>query len=369
VIATGWTTATRLLCVRLDTMGDVLMTTPAMKALKASRPDRSITLLTSARGAAVAALVPEIDDVIVYDAPWMKATQRRDNRRDHGMVEHLSARGFEAAVIFTVYSQSPLASAFLCFLAGIPLRLAHCRENPYELLTDWVKDPEPRSGVRHEVRRQLDLVAAVGSRTHDESMSLDVPGGARRRALELLAQAGIDSERPWVALHPGASAPSRRYSPEGFAAVARRLVVEAGLQVVLTGAPDEEDLTEYIRAKTRAPLGSVAGRAGVPVLCALLSRASLLISNNTGPVHIAAALGTPVVDLYALTNPQHTPWGVAHRVLCHDVSCKWCYASVCPEGHHNCLAKVSPDDVYEAACELLAETSSGVGLRTSVSRQ
>ena len=90
-------------------------------------------------------------------------------------------------------------------------------------------------------------------------------------------------------------------------------------------------------------------------LVAIIAIAPLLIANNTGPVHIAAAVGTPVVDLYALTNPQHTPWGVPHRVLSHDVPCKYCYKSICPEGHHNCLRLITPDSVVRAACELLNE--------------
>src|SRR5438045_4155469 len=157
--------AESILCVRLDTMGDVLMTTPAIRALKESGAGgpRRITLLTSPAGVEVARLVPEIDDIIVYDAPWMKATApRRDSEPEYAMTARLRDGEFDAAVIFTVYSQSPLPSAFLCYLAGIPLRLAHCHENPYQLLTHWVPDPEPHSLVRHEVRRQLDLVASAG---------------------------------------------------------------------------------------------------------------------------------------------------------------------------------------------------------------
>jgi ADP-heptose:LPS heptosyltransferase len=101
---------------------------------------------------------------------------------------------------------------------------------------------------------------------------------------------------------------------------------------------------------------SLAGQLNLGELGGLLEQASLLLSNNTGPVHVAAALGTPVVDLYALTNPQHTPWNVPNRVLFHDVPCKFCYKSVCPEGHHNCLRLVSPREVVEAVRSLLAET-------------
>jgi ADP-heptose:LPS heptosyltransferase len=97
----------------------------------------------------------------------------------------------------------------------------------------------------------------------------------------------------------------------------------------------------------------MAGQLELGELAAVIQRASLLIANNTGPVHVAAAIGTPVVDLYALTNPQHTPWRVLSRVLFHDVPCRYCYKSVCPEQHHACLRQVSPEAVAHAALELL----------------
>lgn len=353
----GWDGARHVLCVRLDSVGDVLMTTPAIRAVRASRPGRRVTLLTSPAGAQAAALAPEIDRVLVYEAPWMKATAPRPPAADRAMIDRLRAAGFDAAVIFTVYSQSPLPAALLCYLAGIPLRLAHCRENPYRLLTDWVPEPEPERLIRHEVRRQLDLVATVGCRTADERLSLRVPPTARRRAARLLAEAGIDRERPWTVLHPGATAPSRRYPPESFAAVARRLALEAGWQVVITGGPEEVALVEQVRAAAGAPSVSLAGRLDLAGLAAVLELAPLLITNNTGPAHVAAAVGTPVVDLYALTNPQHTPWGVPSRVLFHDVPCRFCYKSVCPEGHHRCLRLVPPEAVVEAALSLAGETA------------
>src|SRR5690242_9829602 len=157
----SWTDAERILCVRLDTLGDVLMTTPAIRALKHASPRRHITLMTSVSGAAAGRLIPEVDDVLVYDAPWMKAGSRHVAARpdvDLTMIEHLHQRSFDAAIIFTVYSQSALPAAVLCYLAGIPRRLAHCRENPYDLLTHWVRETEPDTRLRHEVRRQLDLV-------------------------------------------------------------------------------------------------------------------------------------------------------------------------------------------------------------------
>jgi lipopolysaccharide heptosyltransferase II len=351
-----WERAKNVLAVRLDHLGDVLMTTPAIRALKEGRPDRRVTLLTSPAGAAVAALIPEVDDVIVYDAPWMKATApRADSAPDFAMIERLRAGRFDAAAIFTVFSQNPMPAAFLCYLADIPLRLAHCHENTYQLLTDWLADPEPERGIRHEVRRQIDLVAPVGCRAEDERLSLRVPEAARARIRLLLDERGIDHERPWIVVHPGASAPSRRYPTEGFAAVARRLAAEDGWQVVFTGLPDERDLVAAIQREMAAPSQAFVGALDLGELAALIEAAPLLLANNTGPAHIAAAVGTPVVDLYALTNPQHTPWGVPSRVLSHDVPCKNCFRSICPMGHHNCLRKVAPDAVVAAVRDLFAE--------------
>ncbi|WP_315788827.1 lipopolysaccharide heptosyltransferase II [Fischerella sp. JS2] len=367
---TSWESAENILCIRLDTIGDVLMTTPAIRAVKLSHPRRRITLLTSSAGTAVASLVPEIDEVIVYDAPWLKATAPRLNSiPEYEMAQYLRSLKFDGAVIFTVYSQNPLPSAFVCYLADIPLRLAHCHENPYQLLTDWVKDPEPENFVRHEVQRQLDLVGTIGCNTDEKRLSLHVPEKALAVVDDILQKLGIDQQRPLVVVHPGATAASRRYPPEKFALVVRTLVMEMGMQVIFTGTESEQELvaeiqrmiiaadaianlTDNLSAKS-ASFHSLVGCLKLSELAALLQLSSLLISNNTGPVHIAAAVGTPVVDLYALTNPQHTPWSIPHRVLFHDVPCKYCYKSICPEGHHQCLDLVTPESVVNAACELL----------------
>src|SRR5690554_6103384 len=211
----AWRAVRRLLAVRLDAMGDVLMTTPALHAARRSHPERHVTLLTSPAGAQAARLVPDVDDVIVYDAPWVKATERRaSSRPDRHMIRRLAARRFDAAAIFTVYSQNPLPAATMCYLAEIPLRLAHCRENPYQLLTDWVRDPEPTERLRHEAERQLELVAHVGWRAPDDRLRLTVPQAAAAKVRCVLRDLGFARATRWAVVHPGASAPSRRYSPE-----------------------------------------------------------------------------------------------------------------------------------------------------------
>lgn len=354
----AWADARNVLCVRLDNLGDVLMTTPAIRALKQSVPGRQVTLLTSRASAALAPFLPEVDDVIAHDAPWVSHPVETTVDADRAFLPELAARRFDAAVIFTVYSQSALPAALFCRLAGIPLRLAHCRENPYRLLTHWVADPEPHRLVRHEVRRQLDLVASVGCRTEDERLGFRIANEDRLRAVGKLRAAGVKTERPVIVVHAGASAPSRRYAPESFAAAARSLAGHSGCQIVFTGSREEMALIRRIRHNLTGSY-SLAGKLQLGELAAVISLAALLVSNNTGPVHVAAAVGTPVVDLYALTNPQHGPWMVPHRMLYRDVPCRFCYKSVCPEGHHDCLRQVAPAEVVSAALELLADREYG----------
>jgi lipopolysaccharide heptosyltransferase II len=352
--AATWSRLPNVLAVRLDALGDVLMTEPAIRALKESCPGRRVTLLTSPAGAEAARLLPVLDDMIVYDAPWMKATApRSDSRPDFDMIARLRDGGFDAAVIFTVYSQSPLPAALLCHLGGIPRRLAHCRENPYQLLTDWLPEPEPHALQRHEVRRQLDLIAAVGAGTADERMRLRIPPAAFSRVRKALGWFDFEPDERWAVVHVGASAPSRRYPPNLFAEAVRCLVEDHDTPVVMTGSPEEVPLVEQVRSLSGVFTHSLAGELDLAGLAALISAAPVLVANNTGPVHVAAAVGTPVVDLYALTNPQHTPWMVPSRVLNYDVPCRNCYKSVCPEGHQDCLARVPPADVARAATEFI----------------
>ena len=352
-----WRRAQRVLAVRLDNLGDVLMTTPALAAICQSLHGAHLTLLTSQAGAAVAPCVPELDDVIVFDAPWVQHANADGGdigQCEQRLIDTLRERRFDAAVIFTVCTQSALPAALLCRLAGIPLRLAHSREDPYGLLSHWVRETdELRTGMRHEVQRQLALVGAVGYAVDDDRLRLRVTAQQRQHAWALLRDAGVAPARAYFVVHPGASAASRRYPAARFGSAADGIAAASGCLPIFTGDASEQPLIDEARRCMSQPSITLAGRVGLPELAALIGDARLLLSNNTGPAHIAAALGTPVTVLYALTNPQHTPWRVATRVLSHDVPCRHCLQSVCPQGHHDCLMKVQTDDVVRAATTLL----------------
>ncbi len=352
----SWQEVRRILCVRLDALGDVLMCTPAMRALRDAVPGRSLTLLTSPSGAAALPFIPEVDAAIVHAAPWTKTGLPTGPAGLTALASELSAHRFDAAVVFTTYTQSALPAAMLCWLAGIPLRLAHCRENPYHLLSDWVEDPEPRHMVRHEVQRQLELVvrAGVTRQAGAPPLSFTLRAADLAAVRVRLLRLGVAADRPWLLLHPGASAASRRYPAGHWARALGLLVRRTGLPVVLTGGAPEATLVEEIRAGCGVPTHSLAGQLSLGELGAALSLATVALTNNSGPAHVAAAVGTPVVALYALTNPQHTPWKVRSRVLFQDVPCRFCFRSACPAGHHACLAGVEPERVVEAALELLA---------------
>jgi lipopolysaccharide heptosyltransferase II len=342
-----------VLAVRLDGAGDVLMTGPAIAALRRGAASRQVTLLASSAGAQAAGLIADIDEVIEYTAPWMKVARSSSAAADTRFIESLRDR-FDAAVIFTVYSQSALPAALMCMLAGIPLRAAHCRENPYGLLTRWLREPEPEELVRHEVDRQLALAAAVGAGESPMPFRLSVPAAAARRALEVLARVNLRDDERWALLHPGASAPSRRYSPHRWAAVVRALTLEHGWRVLLTGGSGDAELIEEIGEASGVRPARVLGLSFAE-LAALIEAAPMLLAVNSAAAHVASAVGTPVIDVYALTNPQHGPWnGTPHRVLSHDVPCRNCYRSECPLLHHDCLRLVEPGEVVRAALELRA---------------
>ena len=380
-----WSAARRVLLIRLDNLGDVLMTTPAIAAVRESLPDAHLTLLAAPAMKALAPHLPQVDEIVGFHAPWMKAgaaaldaldaldaggTSGLDpgviSRGGHErrLLARLTVEGYDAAIIFTVCTQSVFAAATLCRLAGIPNVLGHARERAYGLLSDEIADRDVvAEGMRHEVRRQLDLVAAAGFRTQDERLRFRVLEHDRVAVRRGLQAAGLRPNQSFVLLHPGASAPSRRYPADRLGESARllrqALTAEASLSgrpapaIVLCAGPGEEPLV-------REALDALGGEALLPPpparlgeLAALIEASSLLIANNSGPVHLAAAVGTPVVDLYALTNPQHTPWQIPSRVLFRDVPCRFCQKSVCPEAHHTCLRGVSPREVADAAITLM----------------
>lgn len=354
-----WRVARNVLLIRLDNLGDVLLTTPAFHAVRQALPEAKLTLLASQVGAQVAVLNPDLDDVILYSAPWMDPwhTLPLDSAREQRMIALLKERQFDGAIIFTSFHQSPLPAAYLCYLADIPLRVAASIDGPGSLLTTRHKHPEH---MMHEVERGLDLVQSIGITTNERDMVLRVPTDGMATVASLLSSHAISEHHPLVVVHPGCTMPARTYPWRMYGEVINLLVEQLGAFVFITGTEQElplvSDIYECVQEHHRDSVLPLAGKLSFSAFCALMNVADLTVTNNTGPMHVAAALKTPVVVLFALTNPpeQWGPWQVPHRLLYHDVACRICYSRICPY-QHECLRLVSPQMVVDATLDLLQE--------------
>jgi len=325
-----------VLAVRLDNDGDVLLAGPAIRALAAAY-DR-VTLLCGPRGRQAAALLPGIDQVVLWRAPWIDPHPAPVDRDDVlALVDELAARAIDRAVIFGSFHQSPLPTALLLRMAGIPFVAATSVDYPGSLLDLRHSTDEDV----HEVQRSLDLVAALG---HGLPTGDDGTLQVERRPGPKLV------EEPYVVVHPGASVPARAWAPERCAELVGALAA-AGRRAVVTGGPGETELTAHVSGTSGLDLG---GRTDFAGLAEILAGAEVVVVGNTGPAHLAAAVGTPVVSLFAPTVPpvRWHPWAVPHELLFVDVPCAGCRARICPIEGHPCLGGVCVAEVVDAVDRL-----------------
>jgi ADP-heptose:LPS heptosyltransferase len=338
----------RTLVARLDNDGDVLLAGPAIRAV-AARAD--VVLLCGPRGEQAARLLPGVAELLVWRAPWIDPEPDPVDRGDvEGLVERLRAARVDEAIVMTSFHQSPLPLALLLRLAGVPRVSAISVDYPGSLLDvrHRLDDDQP------EVHRGLSLAAAAG---------YPQPGGdpgtlAVRRPLPDVAHLGLPARGSYVVVHPGGTAPARRWPPQRCAEAVAALVAD-GWPVVVTGAPDEAELAAaVVRAAGGDDGGSVTdlgGRTSYAELAAVLDGAAATVVGNTGPAHLSAAVGTPVVSLFSPVVPavRWAPYGVPTVLLGdQDAPCKNTRARECPVPGHPCLDGVSAAEVVAAVDKL-----------------
>ena len=342
----------RILLVRLDNLGDVLLTTPAFRAVRQALPKVHLALLAGPAGCEVGRLNPDLDETILYHAlnedVYFQLPQ--DPEREMAAVETLRERDFDAAIIFTSYKQSALPAAYLCYLADIPVRAAGSFEGPGSLLTHRHRYEETVP-PKHETLRGLELTNFLGFPPVEPEMVLIPSNEDEERAARLLERLALER---FILVHPGASASSRAYPPERYREVVEGLARQSELPVLVTGGPDEGDLARRVAGSTGVPVG---GETTFGSFATLVGRATVVVTNNTGTTHVASALKRPVVTVFAGTNPaeQWGPWRTPNRLLTHSVPCAPCYKRVCPIGHE-CLTGIAPGTVVDAALRLLDES-------------
>jgi ADP-heptose:LPS heptosyltransferase len=299
-------------------MGDLIMSAPALRALKETF-GCTITLLTSSMAAGIAPFLPAIDEVIEFNVPWVRANSINGPDDFYNVIEQIKKRNFDAAVIFTVFSQNPLPSAMIAYLAGIPKRLAYCRENPYDLLTDWVADKEPYSFIQHQVQRDLKLVESVGAFIQNKKLQLELPKDVWPQVKRKLSPPGVNLQKPWLVMHAGVSERKREYPKELWIQTGKKIIKDLGYQVILTGNGSERNTLDHLQKGIGDFSFNAAGLFTLGEFITLIKKAPLLVSVNTGATHIAAAVETPVIVLYALSNPQHSPWMARGKVLLYEI--------------------------------------------------
>lgn len=337
-----------VLVVRLDSAGDVLLAGPAIRAV-AARADR-VTLLAGPRGRAAAELLPDVDQIVQWHCPWIDPEPGPVTRGDVlAAADSVAALGITRAVILTSFHQDPLPTALLLRLAGIPHVSAESENYPGSLLD--VRHRLPGSGL-HEVERMLSVAEAAGFPAPDDTR-LRVRG-----PLPDVSGLVADLGPHYAVVHPGASVPARAPLPERAAEYVAALAAD-GWSVAVTGTPDEKALTARVAAAGAAAgrVLDLGGRTDLAELGAVLAGAAAVVTGNTAPAHLAAAVGTPVVSLFAPVVPveRWRPWRVPHVVLGDaGAPCAGTRAKTCPVPGHPCLSAVGAAEVAGAVQEMSA---------------
>ena len=333
-------------------VGDSVMTVPALRALRRILPDASITLAIRPGAKGIFSGADFIDDVLVYD--------RRNAFSVFGQVREWKRRQFDLAVLF----QNAFEAALIPFLAGVPIRLGYATESRQSLLTHPLPLPDWRSS-KHEVFYYLYLITALEQLLFQTSticeaepdISLSISESRKSEASELLRSYGVSEETSVVALCPGSiNSRAKRWPAEAYAALADRLIDDRR-QVVLIGSKDEMDVTDEVMRRMRNRPVVLTGKTTLDQITAVLGLVDLVVTNDTGPAHIASALGCPTIVIFGPTNPLTTrPFSPKAEMIRHPPDCAPCMLRDCPIDHR-CMTAITVDEVFEQSQALLKRAS------------
>ncbi|MBI4342092.1 MAG: lipopolysaccharide heptosyltransferase II [Candidatus Omnitrophica bacterium] len=337
----------RILVIRLDRLGDVVLSTPVLRALREAYPRAFLAMMVRPVCRELVEGHPCLDEVIVYDkdgrhrSVWQTARVALGLRRER----------FDTAIVLHPSNRSH----WIPWLAGIPIRIGYDRKTPW-LLTHRVSHRK-QEGRHHEAAYTLQMLRVLGLEPPATHPVIPVRAELAARVRERLRALGVSDGQSLVAVHPSASCVSKRWMPERFADVADRLTLQHGVTVVVVAGPDDAAHAQAMTQAMRQPAINLAGQLSVGELAALLARCRLLLSNDSGPVHIAAAVGTPVVDIFGrnqrgLSPARWGPLGDTHVVLHKEVGCVVCLAHQCTI-QFKCLTELSVEEVYHAALSVL----------------
>ncbi len=338
-------TPRKILFVRTDRIGDVLVSTPAIRALRKANPQAWISVMVAPAAYQAVQLNPDINEVLVYDkrANWWRQFQ---------LWRQLRLRNFDLAII--AHCTNPVN--WLVFLAGIPERIGHARRAGY-LLTRPLPNVKVL-GEKHEAEYVVDLVRILGAESVEIKPHFYFDEEDARFALTMMKKMGINGKRPVVAVHAGSSSPSKCWPKEYFAKLVERLAGRKDIQVILVGGTNEMALSqEIVPAGLENQVVDFTGLLNLRELGAVLARCALLVSADSGPVHVAVGVGTSNVTIFGRSRPglgpkSWGPLGANDTVIQKDVGCKVCLADDC-EIDFKCLKELTVEEVYQAVLSRL----------------
>lgn len=348
----------RVLVARLDSMGDVLVSGPALRAVaNGTRPDGSrpndVVLLCGPEGTGAAEMLPGVTEVHTWACPWIvNPSPPVTEGLMNGLIDYVRNSRIEEAVILTSFHQSPLPLAMLLRLAGVRKITGVSTDYAGSLLDVRLKPGEDFPEDQPEAIRALGIAEAAGfvlPQGDDGKLRVKT---ASDELVDELAEEG-----PYIVVHPGAAVPARAWPALHHAATVE-LLEAYGHKVVVTGGPGETSLTATVAGPSAHNLG---GKTNLRTLAAVLQGAAVVVTGNTGPAHLAAAVGTPVVCLFSPVVPaiRWAPYGVPLELLGdQEAACKNTRARTCPVPGHPCLSSVTPEQVLEAVQRLLGGVSS-----------
>jgi len=343
----------RVLVARLDSLGDVLLAGPAVRAIAAGSHGHpsEVWMLCGPQGAPAAALLPGVRRVLTWAAPWIvdPAPAVTEEHLD-ALLEQVRECAPDEAVILTSFHQSSLPLALLLRRAGVPRITGASVDYAGSLLDVRLRPGEDFPEDQPEAERALAIAAAAG---------YTLPAGDDGLlAVSTPPPAALTGPGRYVAVHPGAAVPARTWPAEHYRRTVR-LLADAGIRCVITGGSGERDLTAFVADGHGTDLG---GRCSLPELAGVLAGASVVITGNTGPAHLAAAVRTPVVSLFSPVVPaiRWAPYGVPVELLGDQhAPCRNTRARVCPVPGHPCLSEVSPAEVVRATLGLMDRDGEG----------
>jgi len=334
-------------------VGDAVMSVPALRLVRARFPSARITLLVRPWVKDVHSAVDFIDELVVYD----RGASHRGPAGFLRLARELRRRRFDLALLL----QNAFEAALLAWCAHIPLRLGYARDARSWLLTHPCRiDPPVRAA--HQVYYYLGILSAAGlapprlweDKDYRPSIRIGVSDADLQSARRLLAGSGIADGDTLIGLNPGASyGPAKRWLPDRYAALADRIAERYRARIVLFGAAAEREIAGEVARKMRRPAVVLAGRTRLGELMGLIAQCRLLVTNDSGPMHLAAALGVPQVAIFGSSSEVATgPLGPDARIVKHPVGCSPCFLRRCPIDFR-CMTRIAVEDVFAAAASQL----------------